>query len=371
MPMVWAYLFRFQVYQYLYEQMSTACAISFGRAKPYQMKINRLIDRRFGTASVLEDTRDTLQFLKDCEYLAVVDEGLKITGIVTLKDLYSQPDSRNLLDCKIDKPLVSPDQTIFEVFYLMMDTGHDFLPVYENENFAGVITLKAITGRFATVLEESKREYQKVIHDLRNPISNLHGLIGLLNDTVTDSENNDIIKLCKLSCKHAMNILDDLLFVEVDENRPMNKISTELNTFYKQCIDEQLGLCVLKNITMHTDFCEANFNKDIDPTLIKRAVQNVIANAVKFSYPDSTIKISTLIKEERLVLKIVDAGIGIPEEYQDKIFDKFTPAGRTGTNGEPSTGLGLCFTKQCLEQHGGEIYFKSTEGKGSKFYICL
>lgn len=335
------------------------------------MKINSLIDRNFGTASVLEDTRDVLQYLKDCEYLAVADEESTIIGIVTLKDLNSQPESRMLIDCNLDKPHVSADRTIFEVFYLMMDTGCDFLPVYEQDSFIGVITIKAITARFAAVLQESRREYQKVIHDLRNPISNLHGLIGLLNEGVTDKENNDIVKLCKLSCKHAINILDDLLFVEIDENKPPSKIATELNSFYKQCIDEQMGLCVLKNITITTDFCNVRFNKEIDPVLIKRAVQNVTANAIKFSYPDSTIKISTKLKDERLILRIVDAGIGIPEEFHDKIFDRFTPAGRIGTNGEPSTGLGLCFTKQCLEQHGGKIYFKSTEGKGSKFYICL
>jgi len=122
---------------------------------------------------------------------------------------------------------------------------------------------------------------------------------------------------------------------------------------------------------MVTDFSKQKFTKEIDRGQIKRAVQNVISNAIKFSYPNSTIKISTKSEGERLILKVVDSGIGIPEAYHDEIFTKFTPAGRIGTNGEPSTGLGLCFTKQCLEQHDGTIYFKSIEGKGSKFYISL
>jgi signal transduction histidine kinase len=339
--------------------------------KSFQMKINPLIDRNFVTTSILDDTRDVFVYLNDHEYMAVVDEDLQTTGIVTLKDLNSCPESRNLIDCNIAKPKVSPDQTIYEVFNLMRQTNCDFLPVYDQDNFIGVIAIMTITERFAQALEESKQDYQKVIHDLRNPLSNLHGLISLLNDSIIDEENSDLIKLCNLSCKHAMDILDDLLYVEVDENKPLNKVPTELNAFYKQCIDEQMGLSVLKHINIITELCHTNVIKDIDRVQIKRAVQNVISNAIKFSYPNSTVKITSKTDGDRLILKVLDTGVGIPEKYHNEVFDKFTSAGRAGTNGEPSTGLGLCFTKQCLEQHEGSIYFKSIEGKGTKFYISL
>ncbi|WP_460693011.1 sensor histidine kinase [Mucilaginibacter puniceus] len=111
--------------------------------------------------------------------------------------------------------------------------------------------------------------------------------------------------------------------------------------------------------------------KEIDRNQVKRAVQNVISNAIKFSYPHTTIKVSSKLKGEKLVLKIVDAGIGIPLPLQSEVFKKFTSAQREGTNGETSTGLGLCFTKQCLEHHNGSIWFKSIEGTGTKFYISL
>jgi signal transduction histidine kinase len=335
------------------------------------MKINPLIDRNFATASILDDTRDVYNYLNDHEYMAVVDEDLQTTGIITLKDLNCQPESRNLIDCDIAKPKVSPSHTIYDVFNLMRETGCDFLPVYEQNQFIGVIAIMTITERFAQALEECKRDYQKVIHDLRNPLGNIHGLISLLNLSLVDEENNDFIKLCNLSCKHAMDILDDLIFVEVDENKPLNKVPTELNAFYKQCINEQMGLSVLKHINVITDFCSAEVIKDIDRVQVKRAVQNVISNAIKFSYPHSTVKITSKLDGDKLILKVLDTGVGIPEKLQDEVFDKFTNAGRAGTNGEPSTGLGLCFTKHCIEQHNGIIYFKSIEGKGTKFYISL
>jgi signal transduction histidine kinase len=96
-----------------------------------------------------------------------------------------------------------------------------------------------------------------------------------------------------------------------------------------------------------------------------------MSNAIKFSAPGTVVKASSKITDDRITLKIVDSGIGIPEDLQAHIFNKFGKAQRAGTNGEASTGLGLCFTKQCIERHDGHIEFKSEVGKGTKFYITI
>lgn len=335
------------------------------------MKIDNLINRNFATASVLENVSHVSKLLNGHPYIVIIGQDLAPIGVFTLKNFCSDPDKRSIMEYDFSKPKVNPDQTIFEVFNVMKEAQADYLPVYEKDDFIGVIALIAITERLTQVVTETKQHYQKVIHDLRNPIGNLQGLVSILDESVPDQENNDMIKLCNLSCKHAMDILDDLLFMEIDENKPLNKQSTEMNSFYRQCINEQLGLSLLKQIQITTNLSEEKIVKEIDRNRIKRAVQNVISNAIKFSYPHSTIKISSKVKREHIILKILDTGVGIPERFQADVFKKFTPAQRAGTSGEPSTGLGLCFTKQCVDQHNGDIYFKSTEGKGTKFYISL
>jgi signal transduction histidine kinase len=335
------------------------------------MKINPLIDRNFTSASVLEDTRVIAEWLKEHPYIAIVDEEQQTIGIITGKDLQAYPESLQVIDCDIAKPKVSPEQTIIEAFRLMKEAQTDFLPVYEGDQFIGLISLMSIMERFVHVVSDMQQLYQKVIHDLRNPIGNLQGLTNVLNETVTDKESHDLLKLINLSCKHALDILDDLLFVEVDENKPSTKIPTEMNSFYRECINEQVGLSLLKQVDIVTNFSDEKVIKNIDRNAIKRAVQNVISNAIKFSYPHSTVKVSTKLEGGNIILKILDTGVGIPEKLQPEVFKKFSQAHRAGTNGEPSTGLGLCFTKQCLEQHNGHIYFKSTEGRGTKFYISI
>ncbi|QTE41599.1 ATP-binding protein [Mucilaginibacter rubeus] len=335
------------------------------------MKINDLVNRTFSTASVLEDISHISKLLNDREYVAIINEDLTIKGIVTLRDLHSNPDCITIIDCDFSKPKVNPDQSIFEVFNQMKEAKTDFLPVFENDKFIGVISLMSVTGELVKTIAETKLNYQRAVHDLRNPLFNIQGLIMLLNETPDVQEKMDFLSLCSLSCKHATDILEDLLLVEAYESKPLSLVQTEMNYFYNQCINEQKGLSLLKNIQIITDLSTEPIIRNIDRSHFKRAVQNVIGNAVKFSYPDSIIKISSKFVENQLVLKIVDAGIGIPEHLQPEVFNKFSKAQRPGTQGEASTGLGLCFSKQCIEQHNGSIFFKSTEGKGTKFYISL
>jgi len=325
------------------------------------MKIDNLIDRDYLSTSILEDIKDISEWLKETDYLTVIGQEFKAIGIVTLKDVLYNPCQHKVIDCNINKPHVNPNQTIFEVLNIMKFSQTDFLPVYENSEFIGVISLISITERLVHNISEAKQDYQRVIHDLRNPINNINALVNIFEEYVTDQENHDLIKLCTLSCKHAMDILDDLLYVEVDESKPLNKVTTEMNSFYRQCIDEQLGLSLLKNINVEIHLCKDEVIRQIDRGQIKRAIQNVISNAIKFSYPNTTIKISSELKEKKLVLNIADQGVGIPLPLQPDVFKKFTPAQREGTNGEASTGLGLCFTKQCIEHHNGSIHFKSIE----------
>lgn len=335
------------------------------------MKIGKLVNKNYKSISLLEGTRDIFVSLKDHHYLAIQEEDSSIVGIITFTDLLNNPDSRAVCDCNFTKPRVHPDQTIHDVFSIMKESQLDFLPVYENVQFIGVISLFSLTECLVKTINDNQQNYQRAVHDLRNPISNIQGLNNVLTIALSDEENQDLINLVNLSCRHALDILDDILLVELDEIKSLNKVDTEMNHFCSQCINEQLGLSLLKNIKVVTDFQNTEIIKAIDRNQFKRAVQNVFLNAIKFSYPSSTIKIVTKIVDEKFVLKIVDAGIGIPTNLQPEIFNQFTIAQRAGTNGEASTGLGLCFTKQCVEQHGGTIYFKSVEGQGSKFYIAL
>ena len=104
---------------------------------------------------------------------------------------------------------------------------------------------------------------------------------------------------------------------------------------------------------------------------MKLAVNNLLDNAVKFSSENSEIKVTLEKKEEKIILKIKDDGIGIPKNEQLKIFEKFYRGKDVSHFSTTGTGLGLTIVKQIVEAHGGEIQVESEPGKGSMFTVTI
>jgi signal transduction histidine kinase len=334
------------------------------------MKIDNLIEKSFTRISVFKNMADIAEQVLIQGYIAVEGDNSKILGIITLKD-YHINNTAEIFNSDINKPKVRPGHTISEVRELMKTSQSDYLPVYDADNFMGVVSVGNITDRLIHINKKTRLNYQKVIHDIRNPIANIQGIIEIISEAVNDKQSIAMLELSTQSCKHAMDILDDLLFVELDEDKPLILQPTEMTKFFDECVKEQNGIAFQKAIQIKTEFGEGTIIKPIDRKQFKRAIQNIMSNAIKFSVSGSVVKISSKIADDKITLKIVDSGIGIPENLQGEIFNKFNRAQRAGTNGEASTGLGLCFTKQCLERHQGVIKFKSEVGKGTKFYITI
>ncbi|MCL4639944.1 MAG: ATP-binding protein, partial [Olivibacter sp.] len=324
-------------------------------------------DRNYRSIGIKEELSVVSKLLKGIKYLVPIDENLKPIGILTIEDIHERSNGK-IIDIDISKPRVSPEDTLIAVMGLMQKNDLHYLPVFDRDKFIGVVSLTKIANEMAGQLTENNMHYHKVIHDVKNPISNIKGLTTLLSYAKTEEEHREILYHLDVSYQQAIEILDDLLYIEQNE---MVLKYVELNDFYRQCSFEQRGLALLKNIEIVENFSSDRVLKKIDERKLKRAVQNVISNAIKFSYPFSKIKISTKFDGKNLVFKITDCGVGIAINAQPHIFGKFSSAQRPGTNGETSTGLGLYFTKQCVEAHNGKIAFKSIEGKGTKFYITI
>ena len=109
----------------------------------------------------------------------------------------------------------------------------------------------------------------------------------------------------------------------------------------------------------------------VDEPKFVQAVNNLITNAIKFTPDGGTIALHIDKSATRILITVQDTGIGIPEQHQATLFDKFSSARRTGLKGQPSTGLGMSIIKTIVEWHNGKIWFESSTGKGSTFYIEL
>jgi two-component system sensor histidine kinase VicK len=109
-----------------------------------------------------------------------------------------------------------------------------------------------------------------------------------------------------------------------------------------------------------------------DKGMITQAVRNLISNAIKYSPERTTVTVSTALEAEAVRLCVEDRGYGIPAESKDRVWEKFYRVVRDDQDkDEESTGLGLSFVREVVEQHGGAVDLESEVGRGSKFSFTL
>jgi signal transduction histidine kinase len=110
---------------------------------------------------------------------------------------------------------------------------------------------------------------------------------------------------------------------------------------------------------------------EADIRCIEQVIRNLVENAVKYSPDGGEIKISGEAMRDNIVVGVMDAGMGIPPEHREKIFDRFYRVDNVLTRGTSGSGLGLSIVKAHVEAHGGDVWFESKVGKGSHFYFSL
>jgi signal transduction histidine kinase len=108
-----------------------------------------------------------------------------------------------------------------------------------------------------------------------------------------------------------------------------------------------------------------------DGSKIEQVLNNLIGNAVKFSYPGSTVQVHMACENGRMVISVRDEGPGIPASERDRLFQPFAKTSVKSTGGEKGTGLGLAIVKRIVLEHGGDIWVESEVGRGTTFYVSL
>jgi len=110
---------------------------------------------------------------------------------------------------------------------------------------------------------------------------------------------------------------------------------------------------------------------EINHEKIWRVINNLIVNAIKFTHTNGLIKVGITQNNKYVLISVADNGIGIPPDQKEAVFEMFTSAKKTGTDGEQPFGLGLSISKRIVEMHNGHIWFEDNVGGGTIFFIEL
>jgi PAS domain S-box-containing protein len=222
-----------------------------------------------------------------------------------------------------------------------------------------------------------------IVHDLRSPLTNILVSVDLLLKPATGPLNERqqrILSIATSSGHQMLDLVNALLDIRRLEQhtvelqrRPLDLPSvTEAVTDLLEHIAEDKAVRVIVNL-------DSLPQVEIDQEMIRRVLQNLVDNALKFSPPETNVHISGAVATPEMlppghpdgqwvVVEVRDQGTGVPEEYQQVIFQLFVQAPEGHGHG---TGIGLSFCRLAVEAHGGRIWVESTPGKGSTFRFTL
>ncbi len=238
------------------------------------------------------------------------------------------------------------------------------------------------TAELTTANQELKRLDQlrqdltnMVVHDMKGPLAGLMGNLDLMGFGELDPNQHEALDMASMAGNDLLRMIMNLLDIgRLEENRlNLNYEKVNFSQLAGRLKERFSSMVSLKGLEVKTSIPpELGFEADQD--LVYRVLQNLFTNAFNHT-EEGRIEIGAKHAPDQegrggVQLWVADSGSGIPQSMRPRIFEKFTQAA-PGQGPRTSTGLGLTFCKLAVEAHGGRIWFESTEGAGTTFFIWL
>ena len=227
---------------------------------------------------------------------------------------------------------------------------------------------KTIAGR--------DKMYSVIAHDLRSPMASMKMLLNTIMMSVEkdkiDPDIFDMLEMSNKTSEEVFSLLDNLLKWTKSQLGKLTVIPQKLDiSGLADGVGEVMNsVAEVKHIKLiRTD--HESFFVYVDIEMIKSILRNLISNAVKFSNPDSEIKVGIKAEDGKVIVSVTDSGKGIKKEDQHKLLKDSTHFTTYGTNSEEGSGLGLLLCRDFARKNGGELWFESEENLGSVFSFSL
>ena len=354
-----------------------------------ESKLDKIIQGKKRIETLINNMHDPVIGIDENKNILFInDEALVITGLKEAEVLGKQIQEvavYNDLVRTLTKDLLLPEkQRTEKVIKIFADNKEsyfekEFVDIQiiptgeENPKLIGyVILLKNITA--LKELDIAKTNFiGTVSHEFKTPISSIKMSLQLLeNEKIgnLNQEQKNLVESIKDDSNRLLKITGELLNIAQVESgnvqlaiKPCNPVD-----IMQYAIDATQTQADQKQIKFKVSFQEnlPNVKADIEKTAW--ILTNLISNAVRYSYENSTIFLSISTSNDKIVFSVKDTGQGIPTQFHNKIFDRYFRVPGTHKEG---TGLGLAISKEFVEAQGGEITVDSEVGSGSVFQVLM
>ena len=238
----------------------------------------------------------------------------------------------------------------------------------------------AIRVRDVTQMKEFEQLKSDMIslmsHELRTPLTSINGFAELLViDEKIPAESREFLQIISNESQRMSRMIDTFLSVtqlERADKKEVTKIALRLDEVVREVLNTVQPLAKKKRIRLIEQPNGHIPPVAADKSLITQVLTRLMENAIKYSPERTAVTVSTLLEAEAVRVVVEDRGYGVPAESIDRIWEKFYRVARDGQEkDEESTGLGLAFVKEVVEQHRGLVSVESEVGRGSKFSFAL
>ncbi len=212
-------------------------------------------------------------------------------------------------------------------------------------------------------------------HEIRTPMNGILGFADLLKlPQLSEDSQKKYIDAIELSGKRMLDIINDLIDIskieagQVEARKEHTNVHALLNELILFFTPESEARCI--NLKLNAELPSYEFSIETDKTKLAQVITNLIKNALKFTESGGNIEVGCNLKDvSNLYFYVKDSGVGIKQELQEKIFERFRQGENSGAI--DGVGLGLAISKAYIELLGGKIGIDSKQGKGSVFYFTL
>jgi signal transduction histidine kinase len=238
------------------------------------------------------------------------------------------------------------------------------------------VELTGINEQLQTLNREKNEMMGIVAHDLKNPLAGILLLARTLHnsaDTIEADEIREYTADIQTTVSRMFDLITDLLDI--------SRIETQgVSVQYRECDLSELVLSTVKNhkayaatksISIECTTQSLHSPVTTDERLLSQIIDNILSNAIKFSFPDTTVHVSLDLEGSRARITIRDEGPGLTPEDKKKLFHKFARLSARPTGNEHSTGLGLSIVKKLVEALAGKVQCESEPGMGTAFIVDI